>query len=178
MRYWVLGEYGSEEALKDAAKRLCGEGWRRMDAYTPFPVEGLEEALELKPGTPVPMFALVAGLGGAGFAYVTQWFTNAVDYPLIVGSRPLNSPPTNIPITFELGVLAAALTIFGVLLVLFGFPRVAHPVFHLEAFKSATVDGFWMSLTVDGGREEARRAEDALRAAGARQVSVVEEESP
>ena len=178
MRYWVLGEYGSEEALKEAAGRLRTEGWRRLDAYTPFPVEGLDEALELKSATPVPLLALVAGLGGAGFAYLTQWFTNAVDYPLIVGNRPLHSPPTNLPITFELGVLAAALTIFGALLVLFGFPRVAHPVFHLEAFKSATVDGFWVSVTVDGGREEARRAEDALKAAGARQVSVVEEESP
>ena len=178
MRYWVLGEYGSQEALKAAVRRLRGEGWRRMDAYTPFPVDGLEEALELKASTPVPLLALVAGLGGAGFAYLTQWFTNAVDYPLIVGGRPLNSPPTHIPITFELGVLSAALTIVGTLLVLFGFPRVAHPVFHLEAFKSATVDGFWVSVTVDGGREEASRAEEALRAAGARQVSVVEEESP
>lgn len=178
MRYWVLGEYASEEALKDAAKRLRGEGWSRLDAYTPFAVEGLEEALELKPSSPVPLLALGAGLGAAAFAYVTQWFNNAVDYPIIVGNRPLNSPPTHIPITFELGVLGASLTIFGALLVLFGFPRVAHPVFHLEAFKSATVDGFWLSATVDGEREEARRAEDALRAAGATQVSVVEEESP
>lgn len=176
MRYWVLGEFSTEGTLKEAAKRLRGEGWTRLDAYTPFPVEGLEEALELQPRSPVPLLGLAAGLGGATFAYVTQWFTNAVDYPLIVGSRPLHSPPTHIPITFELGVLSASLMIFGALLVLFGFPRVAHPVFKLEAFKSASIDGFWLSITLDGEREETRRAEEALKAAGAAQVSVVEEE--
>jgi hypothetical protein len=72
-------------------------------------------------------------------------------------------------------VLAAALTLFGALMVLFGLPRVTHPVFDVDAFRSATVDGFWVSVTVDGERGEASRAEEALRAAGARHVSVVEE---
>lgn len=138
-------------------------------------MEGLEEALGLKPSSPVPLLALAAGLGGAAFAYVTQWFTNAIDYPINVANRPLHSAPTHIPITFELGVLSASLAIFGGLMVLFGFPRVTHPVFHVESFRNASVDGFWVSVTVDGEREEARRAETALRTAGAKWVSVVEE---
>ncbi|XXF78120.1 DUF3341 domain-containing protein [Myxococcaceae bacterium GXIMD 01537] len=175
MRRWVLGEWGSEEALREAARRLRAEGWRGLDGYSPFPVEGLDEALGLDAPSPLPVLTLAAGLGGAAFAFVTQAFTNAVDYPLIVGSRPLFSAPTNIPITFELGVLSAALTIFGSLLALFGFPRVAHPVFEVEAFRSASVDGFWLSVTVEGDEGEAKRAEEALRAAGAGLVQVVEE---
>lgn len=178
MTYWVLGEYGSEDALREAAARLRGEGWRRLDAYSPFPVEGLDEALGHEGPSLVPLVALVAGLGGAGFAFVAQWFPNAVDYPLMVGSRPPDGPPTFLPIVFELGVLSASLAVFAALLALFGFPHVTHPVFNVEAFRSATVDGFWLSLAVDGEPGEARRAEDALRAAGARQVSVVEEVSP
>jgi hypothetical protein len=170
----VLAEFESSEALVKALKGLRAQGFRRLDAYTPFPVEETFEALELK-HSKLPLLTLVAGLGGAGFAYLTQWFTNAVDYPLNVGSRPLHSAPTFIPITFELGVLSASLMIFGALMFLFGFPRVTHPVFDLESFRSASVDGFWASVTLEGEDAEAGRAEEALRALGARQVSVVVE---
>ena len=107
MRRWVLGEFGSpERAAGGGAKALRERGFVRLDAHTPFPVEGLAEVLELKPSR-LPALALLAGLGGAAFAYLVQWFTNAVDWPLNVGGRPLHSAPAFIPITFETGVLAA-----------------------------------------------------------------------
>ncbi|MCI0571901.1 MAG: DUF3341 domain-containing protein, partial [Myxococcaceae bacterium] len=137
MRQWVLGELGTEEALLSALHALRAKGYARLDAHTPVPVEGLEEALGLK-GSPLPAVALVAGLGGAVLGFVIQWFTNAVAWPLDVGDRPVNSAPTNIPITFETGVLVAALSIFGTLLALFRFPNVTHPVFQSDAFRSAS----------------------------------------
>ncbi|WP_163864869.1 DUF3341 domain-containing protein [Myxococcus eversor] len=174
MRRWVLGEFESSDALVAALKGLRARGFDRLDAYTPFPVEETFEALGLK-RSKLPMLTLLAGLGGAGFAYLTQWFTNAVDYPLNVGSRPLHSVPTSIPISFELGVLSAALMVFGALMVLFGFPHVTHPVFEVEAFRSASVDGFWASVTVDGDTPSMDSVEEALRELGARRVSVVVE---
>lgn len=174
MRRWVLGEFASSEALVAALKGLRTQGFRRLDAYTPFPVEETFEALELKRSW-LPLLALLSGLGGAGGAYLVQWFANAVDFPLIVGSRPLHSAPTFIPITFELGVLSASLTIFGALMLLFGFPSVTHPVFDVEAFRSASVDGFWASVTLDGEEADVQRVEEALRGLGATQVSVVVE---
>ncbi|RKG57089.1 DUF3341 domain-containing protein [Corallococcus sp. AB011P] len=171
-RHWVLGEFGSSEALVDALKDLRARGFEQLDAHTPFPVDETFEALGLKRSW-LPLLTCVAGLSGAVFAYVTQWFTNAVDYPLDVGGRPLHSAPTNLPITFELGVLSAALTVFGALMLFFGFPHVTHPVFDVESFRSASVDGFWASVAVDG--EDAPKVEAALRELGARQVSVVEE---
>ncbi|MCY1046944.1 DUF3341 domain-containing protein [Corallococcus sp. bb12-1] len=174
MRRWVLGEFGSSEALVAALKGLRARGFDGLDAYTPFPVEETFEALGLK-RSKLPVLALLAGLGGAGFAYLTQWFTNAVDYPLNVGSRPLHSVPTNLPITFELAVLSAALMIFGALMALFGFPHVTHPVFELESFRSASIDGFWASVTVDGDTRSSSSVEEAMCELGARQVSVVVE---
>ncbi|NOK23598.1 DUF3341 domain-containing protein [Corallococcus carmarthensis] len=171
-RHWVLGEFASSDALVAALKDLRAKGFEQLDAHTPFPVEETFEALGLK-RSKLPLLALGAGLGGAGFAYVAQWFANAVDYPLDVGGRPLHSVPMNLPITFELGVLSAALTVFGALMVLFGFPHVTHPVFDVESFRSASVDGFWASVAVDA--EDAPKVEAALRELGARQVSVVAE---
>ncbi|RKG81799.1 DUF3341 domain-containing protein [Corallococcus exercitus] len=171
-RHWVLGEFTSSDALVAALKALRAKGFMQLDAHTPFPVEETFEALGLKRSW-LPPLTLAAGLGGAAFAYVAQWFTNAVDYPLDVGGRPLHSVPTNLPITFELGVLSAALMVFGALMVLFGFPHVTHPVFDVESFRSASVDGFWASVAVDA--EDAPAVEAALRELGARQVSVVDE---
>ena len=105
-----------------------------------------------------------------------QWFTSAVDWPLIVGGRPAHSALSFIPITFETGVLMAGGSIVASLIALFGFPRVSHPVFFLDAFRSASIDGFWVSLATE---EDAVRAQavEALNGLGATGVSVVEEQT-
>lgn len=174
MKRWVLGEFRTPERLLAAARDLRERGFTRLDAHTPFPVEGLDEVLELK-SSHLPALGLLAGLGGAAGAYLVQWFTQAVDWPLDVGGRPLHSAPAFIPITFESGVLAAAGAVFFGLFVVCRLPRVTHPVFELESFRSATVDGFWVSVAV----EEAAQLEpvtETLRTLGAVQVSQVEGE--
>ncbi len=173
MKRWVLGEFATPERLLEAARALRERGFQRLDAHTPFPVEGVDEVLELKPSR-LPALVLVAGLGGAAGAYVLQWFTQAVDWPLNVGGRPLHSAPSFIPITFETAVLAAVGAAFLGVMVTCGLPRVTHPFFELETFRSATVDGFWVSVAVEAS-EEADAAAEALRALGAAQISQVEE---
>ena len=106
--------------------------------------------------------------------YLLQYGTVAVLWPLNVGNRPPHSPPAFIPVTFELGVLFAALAIFlGLLFAYFRFPRVHHPVFEVESFRSASIDALWLSAEVDGAQADALGAE--LRRLGARHVSIVPE---
>ncbi|KFE64772.1 DUF3341 domain-containing protein [Hyalangium minutum] len=174
MKRWVLGEFGSPERLLEVARALRERGFVRLDAHTPFPVEGLAEVLELK-SSRLPALGLLAGLGGAAGAYLVQWFTQAVDWPLNVGGRPLHSAPAFIPITFETGVLSAAGAVFLGLFVVCGLPRVTHPVFELESFRSASVDGFWISVAVEESTPPETVAE-VLRTLGASQVSQVEGE--
>lgn len=173
MRALVLGEFGAEAALLEAARTLRAHGRAALDLHSPYPLHGAEEALGLRPST-VPRVALVGGVVGAASGYLLQWYTVAFDWPLNVGGRPPHSAPAFIPVTFELGVLFASLAIFfGLLAGYFGFPRVHHPVFEVEAFRSATIDALWLSAEVDAGEAEATASE--LRRLGARQVSIVPE---
>lgn len=173
MRALVLGEFGEEAALLDAARALRAGGRAALDLYSPYPLHGSSEALGLRRST-VPLVALVAGVLGAVSGYLLQWFTVGYLWPLNVGGRPPHSAPAFIPVTFELGVLFSALAIFfGLLAAYFGFPRVHHPVFEVEAFRSATIDGLWLSAEVEGTDAEATVVE--LRRLGARQVSIVPE---
>lgn len=175
MRYWVVGEFGSGKEVKQALRRLRELGYAKetLDAFSPYPVEGLDEVLELKP-SPIRGFAFVAGLTGAGLAYGAQWWMNAWDWPLNVGNRPPHAGPAFIPITFELMVLFAALTIFFGLMWLYRFPRPHHPLFELESFRSVSTGGFWVSVTTER-REETEPVLRHLRELEARNASVVEE---
>jgi ActD protein len=170
---FVLAEFEREPALLDAARALRARGNRSVDLHSPYPLHGADEALGLRRST-VPLVALVAGVAGAASGYLLQWWTVGIAWPLNVGNRPPHSAPAFIPVTFELGVLFASLAIFlGLLFAYFRFPRVHHPVFEVEAFRSATVDALWLSAEVEGADAEPVAAE--LRRLGARQVSIVGE---
>jgi Protein of unknown function (DUF3341) len=171
----VLAEFRDETALCAAARRMRELGHRGLDAYSPVPVHGIDEALGLTRSA-VPLIALIGGVTGAVSGYVMQWWMNGVDYALNVGNRLPHSPPTNIPITFEMGVLIAAFSIVIGMILLSGLPRLYHPVFEVEAFRTASVDGFWLAAEVARGAEQP--ALDELRRLGAVQVSQVAEERP
>jgi hypothetical protein len=171
---YVLGEFEREEALLGAARALRTRPGTTVDLHSPYPLHGSDEALGLKRST-VPLVALVAGLTGACTGYLLQFWISAVAWPLDVGGRPAHSAPAFIPVTFELGVLFAAFSIFlGLIGFYFGFPRLHHPVFEVEEFRSASIDALWLSAAVDG---DAELVAAELRKLGARQVSIVPEAS-
>ena len=174
---YVLGEFAEAEAVLAAARALRAKGLDGLDLHSPYPVHGADEALGLRRST-VPVVALIAGVTGALTGYALQWWTVGIDWPINVGNRPPHSPPAFIPITFELGVLMSSLAIFfGLLFAYFRFPRVHHPVFEVEAFRSASIDRLWLSAAV--GRTEADRVAAELRRLGAASVSIVPgEEAP
>lgn len=173
MKAFVLAEFEREQALLDAARKLRAKGHAGLDIHSPYPIHGTDEALGLRRST-VPLVALAAGVTGAATGYFIQWYMVAWDWPLNVGNRPPHSAPAFIPVTFELGVLFASLAIFfGLLFAYFKFPRVHHPVFELDEFRSASIDALWLSAEVEASAAEATASE--LRGLGARKVAIVPE---
>jgi hypothetical protein len=164
----VLGEFPRPEALLAALKVLRSEGHPGVDAYVPYPIHGLSEAMGL-PKSKIPKVAATGGLIGLGLAYSIQWWTSTIGYPINVGNRLLHSFPLFVPVSFELTVLLSALSIFFGLMMFWGLPRPHHPVFESEKFTSASTHAFWVSVpTSDPSTIETR-----LRALGAAHVETV-----
>jgi len=141
----LMAEFASPVALVAAAEKARLAGYKKMDAYTPIPIEELEEALGLKrTRLPILVFlgGLMGGLGGFGLEYWTQVYA----YPLNVGARPFNSWPQFIPVTFETTVLGAALTCFIGMWALNKLPQPYHPVFNVPAFDRASQDRFFLCI--------------------------------
>ena len=144
--YGVIAEFPTQHELIHAVEKTREAGYRRIEAYTPFPVEGLSEALALKRNN-VPLITLIGGLTGGLGGFFFQYWVCVLAYPLNIGGRPLNSWPAFIPVTFELTVLGAALSaVFG-MLALNGLPRPHHPLFNVQRFvKHATSDRFFLCI--------------------------------
>lgn len=173
MASYVLGEFQDDAALCAAARRLRELGHAGLDAHSPVPVHGIDEALGLKRSV-VPLIALCGAVAGGLGGYLMMWWMNSVDYVINVGGRPAHAAPAFVPITFETTVLLSAVAIVGGLFALGGLPRLHHPVFEHEAFRTASVDGLWLSAEVDQARAEEVAAE--LARLGARNVARVDGE--
>jgi hypothetical protein len=141
----LMAEFETPEAVLDATVRAWRAGYRDMDAYTPYTVEGLSKALGLRHSR-VPSVVLIAGIIGGGVGFLMQFWTMSVDYPFNVGGRPTNSWPVWIPITFEVLVLVASLAAFFGMLFLNGLPRPNHPVFNEPRFARASQDRFFLCI--------------------------------
>jgi hypothetical protein len=143
--YGVMAEFEAPQTLLEATRRAYQEGYRKMDAYTPFPVEDLPEALGHH-WTAIPLITLLGGIIGGLGAYFMQWYAMAILYPLNIGERPLNSWPMFIPITFELTVLIASISAVLGMLVLNRLPEPHHPVFNAPGFERASSDRFFLCI--------------------------------
>jgi len=141
----MLAEFDGPEALLAAAAKVRQSGYRRWDAHSSYPIHGMEQAMGIRP-TLLPWLVLGAGIAAAAVAIWLQWWTNAVDYPLVTSAKPRFSLPANIPVAFELIVLFSALAAFGGALGLNRLPQFRHPVFSSKRFRRATTDGFFLSI--------------------------------
>jgi hypothetical protein len=168
----LLAEFDGPTALVEAAAHVRDRGYTRVDAYTPFPVETLDEALGVRRNV-LPFLVLAGGIVGCVGGYFMQWYAMGVDYPFNVGGRPLNSWPMFIPITFEVTVLVAGLTAVIGMLALNGLPMPYHPLFNVPRFALATRDRFFLAIEARDPRFDRRQTADFLRSLGAREVSEV-----
>jgi hypothetical protein len=162
--YGLMAEFENPTDLVAAARKAYEAGYRKMDAYTPFPIEELNEALGLGQ-TWVPLIVLIGGLVGACGGYFLQYYISAIDYPLNIGGRPLHSWPAFIPVTFEMTVLVAGLSAVLGMLALNGLPMPYHPVFNVPRFALATRDRFFLCIeAIDPkfDRDETRRLLDRM----------------
>lgn len=143
--YALAAEFETSEELLRAARAARDAGYRRVEAYSPFPVEGVAEALGFR-RTKLPLVVLIGGIIGCAGGYWLQYWVSAIAYPLNIGGRPLNSWPAFVPVTFELTVLVAALFAVLGMLGLNGLPMPYHPLFNVSRFSRATQDAFFLSI--------------------------------
>jgi hypothetical protein len=172
--YGLVAEFDDPTALVHAARVARESGYTRLDAYTPFPIEALHDALALRDNR-LPLFVLIGGVLGGLAGYLLQYWTSVVDYPLNVGGRPLHSWPAFVPVTFEMTVLGAALACALGMIALNGLPTPYHPLFNVPRFALSSRDRFFLCIeTADPlfDRDGTRRFLERLTP---RQVSEVED---
>ena len=171
--YGLLAEFAAADELIAAAREAFAAGYRRLDAYSPMPVEGLSEALGFH-RTRLPAVVLAGGIVGGLLGYGMQWYMMVVSYPINVGGRPLHSWPAFLPVTFELTILGAALAAVLGMLALNGLPRPHHPLFNVPEFSLATQNRFFLCVEATDELFEFDRTTEFLRGAGAVTVTPVQ----
>jgi hypothetical protein len=170
----LMAEFDDPDALVAASRRARHEGYRELDAYTPFPIEELHEALDIH-HTKVPLMVLIGGIVGGLTGYSLQYWVSVIAYPLNIGGRPLHSWPSFIPVTFEMTVLFAALTaVFG-MLAMNKLPMPYHPVFNAPRFAMASRDRFFLCIEARDPKFDPNATRRFLESFGPREVTDVEE---
>ena len=156
-RRQILAEFTTPEDLLEAIRRTRAVGFRHIEAYTPFPIEGLAQATGFRSHA-IGWWCLAGSTLGAVLGYVMQLCVN-LDYPLDIGGRPVIANPAFMVVSFELLILFGVISAVVAMLVLNGLPRLNHPVFDAERFRLATLDRFFLGVETS----DARRAEAFLR---------------
>ena len=167
--YGLMAEFDTPEALLHAAQRAYAEGYRRMDGYSPFPIQGLAEAIGFRRSR-LPLIVLLGGLVGGLGGFFLQYYASVISYPLNVGGRPLNSWPAFIPVAFEMTILVAALAAVLGMLALNGLPRPHHPVFNVLRFERASNDKFFLCIEASDTRFDLERTRHFLQGMSTREV--------
>ncbi|HVS15165.1 MAG TPA: DUF3341 domain-containing protein [Thermoanaerobaculia bacterium] len=175
--YGVLARYPTTRDLYRGCEAVRDAGYTRWDAHTPFPVHGLEKAMGLR-RSPLPWIVLVTGLTGAGLGFLLQTWVHTSAYPLVISGKPLFAWPAFVPVTFELGVLGAALGAVIGMLALNRLPMYYHPLFRSRSFERVTDDGLFISIEAWDPKFDADETVALLRATGAADVEVIPGEDP
>lgn len=173
----VVAEFTSVDTLLAACRRVRDAGYTKTDAYTPFPVHGIDGALGIKP-TKLPWIVLACGLTGTVTALVMQIWMNAIDYPYIISGKPFISLPAFIPVAFELTILFASFGAFFGMWALNGLPKFSNPVFTDPRFDRVTDDRFFLYVDAQDDRFDRAGVEKLFGETGGEYIqTVVDDES-
>jgi hypothetical protein len=171
--YGLMAEFHSPSDVVTAAKRTREAGYRRVDAYSPYPIEELFEALGFH-GSRLPLIVLLGGITGLLAGYGLQYWTAVHTFPLNIGGRPFHSWPAFIPVTFETTILLAAGSAVLGMLALNGLPQPYHPVFNVPSFALASRDAFFLCVEATDPQFDSVLTRRFLETLGAREIHVVE----
>lgn len=181
-RLGLLAQFASPDDMVAAAQQITDSGYSKVEAFTPFPVLGIDRALKAK-GTILPWIVFAMGCKGAAIALLMQWYTNATEwgnwlsgYQYVISAKPAFSLPANIPVTFELIILLSAFGAFFGMLILNGLPKFSNPLFRSDRFLSATTDGFFLFVEADDPKYAEAETEAYLTSVGAEAVETIDDE--
>jgi len=170
--YGLMAEFDSPQELLDAAQKTHRAGYKQMDAFSPFPVEGLADAIGFHKNN-VSLVVLIGGIIGGLSGYLLQYYVAVISYPINVGGRPLHSWPSFIIVTFELTILFGGLSAAIGMLALNGLPMPYHPVFNVAEFAKASDDKFFLVVFASDPNYDAARTLEFLRGLAPRAISEV-----
>ena len=171
--YGLLAEFDSPEALLAGTRRTYEAGYRKMDAYTPFPIEGLAAAVGFH-HTRLPLIVLIGGLLGCVGGFFMQYYASVISYPLNIGGKPFNSWPAFVPVTFETTILVAAFFAVLGMLALNGLPQPYHPVFNVQRFALASRNRFFLCVEATDAKFDRGATKKFLEELSAQEVFEVE----
>ncbi len=175
--YAVTALFDKPDDIKHAAEETVKKGYTKFDVNTPYPIHGIETAMNLKPSK-IGFVTLLFGLGGAAFAFLFMTWITSMDYPLIIGGKPFFTWPAFVPITFEVTVLAAALATVGTLLfVMFRFPRTSHPLHDTNYMKNVSSDKFGLVITAIDPMFDEQKIKDFLSSLSGKDIETIYEDT-
>ena len=167
-----IGEFGTADALLEATKRARADGFRCIDTFSPFPVDGMDEVLALKRDHRIGWITLAGGIFGIGAMIATQLFVN-VDYPIEVGNRPLFAWPAFFVVDFEIMILCAVTFAVAGMLIINRLPKLYHPLFGTPRFGLASADRFFLYIDASDPKFDDERTRTYLGSLGAWTVEAV-----
>jgi hypothetical protein len=170
----MMAEFASPEELLAAAHRAREAGYRDMDAYSPFPIHGMDEVLKL-PKSRVPLLVLIGALTGTLLGFGLEYWVSVIDYPILVGGKPFFSWPAFVPVAYETTILLGGLTAAIGMLAINGLPMPYHPVFNVERFSLAMTDRFFLCIEATDPKFNREETKNFLEGLQPHQVSEVEE---
>ena len=174
MKYGLLAEFDTPADTIHAAEKIRDAGFRRWDVYTPYPVHGLDAAMGLG-NSKVGWFTFCLGTTGLTCGFLMIWYMNAFDYPIVVGGKPMFSPFSAFPPSYELTILFGAFGSLGGMLFLNRLPRLYHPLLKNRRFAQVTHDRFFLVIEISDPKYSEPGTVNLLEAAGSNHIEVVEE---
>ena len=167
--YGIMAEFNTPAEVIAAARKVKEEGFKRVEAYSPYPIEELSHILHGGHSW-LPTFVFIGGLVGGCFGFALQFWVHVIHYPINSGGKPLNSWPAFIPITFECTILGAALTTVFAMLILSGLPMPYHPVFNVPRFTLASRDRFFLMIRTIDPRYDDVKTRELLKSLDAHEI--------